>query len=355
MRKFFLAAMPFFMLLMGCGSATTQSDAPVHSVMLVQPQGTSAQTQKSFSGVVEESRTIGLGFKTGGQIASLRVKEGDYVRQGQLIATLDDADYKLAVEAARIQYEQTQREVARLKKLYEAKSITGNDYDKAVSGLDQLKVQLQTYENQLSYTHLYAPTSGYVEKVNFEVAETVGTGTSVINLLDVNQMEITFNMPASLYMHKDDMLSFTCSGPFSQGAPVELRLLSITPKADNNQLYRVRLGLNPNTAYHLTSGMNVEVQIEMNQSAQGQGMTVPVSSLFQRDGQSYVWVLDAETSTVNMKAVSTGDLASEGQITIIEGLDGSEQIVKAGAHLLQQGEKVKVIDDNSATNVGGLI
>ncbi len=57
-------------------------------------------------------------FKTAGQIAQINVKEGEYVREGQLIASLDDADYKLGVEALQIQHDQVSDEVSRVRELY---------------------------------------------------------------------------------------------------------------------------------------------------------------------------------------------------------------------------------------------
>lgn len=60
-----------------------------------------------------------------------------------MLAELDDEDYKLGVEALQIQYNQLKDEVARTRKLFEQKSVSANDYEKASAGLRQLGVQLQ--------------------------------------------------------------------------------------------------------------------------------------------------------------------------------------------------------------------
>lgn len=355
MKKNYYIGVAVMALLTACSKPSAQSDEPVHSVMVVEPSGSKAEVQKTFSGVVEEGREIALGFKTAGQIASILVKEGDMVQKGQLIATLDDRDYRLGVEAARIQYEQTEREVARMKKLRDANSLSGNDYDKAVSGLEQLKVQLENNRNKLSYTKLYAPTSGYVQTVNNEVAEMVNAGMPIISLLDVKQMEVTFNIPTSLYLQKDHIEAFTCSGSFSHGQSIPVKLLSITPKADNNQLYKVRLGLNPSDAAGVTSGMNVEVKIDVKHAVSADEISVPLSAVLKDNGKTYVWVLDEKESTVSRKEVTTGSLTGEAKITIVSGLSGTEKIVKAGVGVLQEKEKVNVIDTPTETNVGGLL
>ena len=81
------------------GCTEKPAETFTRSVMLTTPVRTGAERIKHFSGVVQEKHDISLGFKTPGQIEQILVKEGDHVRKGQLIARLDDADYRLGSEA----------------------------------------------------------------------------------------------------------------------------------------------------------------------------------------------------------------------------------------------------------------
>lgn len=154
-----------------CGCAGSPSNEPyVQRVSLTRPELLGGETIRTFSGVVRAAHEVNLGFKTAGQIARIHVEEGDYVRRGELLAELDDADYRLAVEALQIQYDQLKDEVERTKQLFEQKSVSANDFEKASAGLRQLGVQLQANRNKLNYTKLYAPTDGYIQKVNFSPA-----------------------------------------------------------------------------------------------------------------------------------------------------------------------------------------
>ena len=143
----------------------------IPGVMTVQPQQLGTSQQEHFSGIVKEQQDMNLGFKTPGQILKIYVKEGQYIQKGQLLAQLDDKDYNLGVKAAQVQATQLEHEVERLQKLYKAKSISGNDYEKAISGLEQVRINLKSNQNKVEYTRLYAPTSGIVETVNFEEME----------------------------------------------------------------------------------------------------------------------------------------------------------------------------------------
>ena len=241
----------FCLLLGGCG--IPQTEQTVHSVLLTRPVQAGEGQTLDFSGIVREAGEISLGFKTAGQINHIAVDEGDFVRQGQLIATLDDADYRLGVEALQVQYDQLTAEVKRLEQLYKAKSVSANDYEKAVAGLKQLGVQLQVNKNKLDYTRLCAPVSGYVREVNFDEAEMVNAGTPVISLLDVGGMEVELDVPATVYRRQADIERITCQTADTPAKSISMKLLSLTPKADATQLYRMRLGFSSTPDASLTA------------------------------------------------------------------------------------------------------
>lgn len=102
--------------LCACGGVSHEN-SDRRSVVLTEPVLLESIHVINHSGIVREAHTISLGFKTAGQIDRIFVREGDYVRQGQLLAELDDADYRLGVEALQIQYEQLKDEVERTKQL----------------------------------------------------------------------------------------------------------------------------------------------------------------------------------------------------------------------------------------------
>lgn len=335
-----------------CGDAP-QGGSTVHSVMVTTPEAMEGTVVKNYSGIVREAHTINLGFKTPGQIERILVAEGDYVHKGQLLAELDDADYRLGVEALQIQYDQLKDEVGRTEQLYRQKSISANDYEKATAGLRQLGVQLQANKNKLNYTKLYAPTDGYIQAVNFSPAEMVDAGTALFTLLDVSRMEVVADIPVAEYQQRDRFTRYF-SRVAGSASELPMQLLSLTPKADGNQLYQLRLAFVGQPDKQLTAGMNVEVGIVMADTTATTGVVVPLCAVFRDGDTSCVWVLGADSTLVKQQVVLDGS-DSRGRAVIREGLTGSEQIVRAGVNALQKGEKVRVIERASKTNVGGLL
>lgn len=336
-----------------CSCQQTTDRESMHTVVVTHPEtsGVGNNGEMSLPGTIKEGQTIQVSFKTGGQVARLNVAEGDYVNKGQMIAILDAADYQIALKASQAQYTQLKNEVERVRILYERRSVSKNEYEKATAGLDQAAADLQAKKNQLQYTRLYSPVSGYVQRVDSHVGEMVNAGTVVVSLIDVGQMEVEVRLPYNVYQQRDKLGDFVA---VLDGKEYPLRKLNIIPKAENTQQYTMLLALPSDKILKEASGLNVEVRFSIigNQSVQGE-MTIPESAIVYDHSQPGVWVLKPD-STVSRRTITTGTVI-DGRVDVLQGLDGSETIIKVGGAMLHDGEKVKVLQQKTATNPGGLL
>lgn len=327
-------------MLSACSKAATEADnEPTHNVFVVNPTAANSSQTDLFPATVEEARTISVGFKTAGQIKRILVKEGSHVSAGQTIAMLDTVDYALGIDAMREQYSQLKKENERRRKLHASGNMSDNDLENALSGERQLALQLQMNENKLDYCRLTAPASGVVTKVNFEASEMVDAGSPVVELMDNSRLEAVVDLPVRHYSASGDFTAFT--GITADGTRIPLQMLSLTPRADNNQLYRLRLGIGGNS-HRLTPGMNLTVEIA-GKSSQQQTVKVPVSALFEREGATCVWVVNPADSVITSRQVTLSGTGMEGTIDVTHGLSASDIVVRAGVNHLSQGEKVNII------------
>ena len=97
--------------------------------------------------------------------------------------------------------------------------------------------------------------------------------------------------------------------------------------------------------------MNVEVNILMNQPDEQKSVSVPLRAICQRDEEVFVWVVNAD-STLRKQPVAIANIDMHGNACISEGLDGTESVVQVGAATLQDGERVRILQEKSATNIG---
>lgn len=345
--KSFVISLAAVSMLTACGGNDRKpSEEKVRNVMTVLPQNRQESAVKNFSGVVKENSTVSLSFRTPGQITRVLVKEGQHVSQGQLVATLDTKDYQLQVDAAQTQYDQLKKEVERLTKLHDANSLASNDYEKATSGLEQLRIKLQNAKNQLSYTRLTAPVSGTIQKVNFEPSEMVSAGLPVMDLLDTHSMEVEVNIPYEVYRMLGNTTEAYC---LADGKRYNLHKKSVLAKADANQLFTVKYAIDG----HLSAGVNVNVYIELGGSETVKGLSIPAHAIFEDAGKTYVWVVE-QGDVVKRHPITVSGVDSEGMAVVLDGISASDRVVKAGVKALHEGDKVKVVTQRN-TNVGDLL
>mgnify|MGYP002470956303 FL=1 len=347
--------MAMIVLLSSCGGgekAQPQQSSVAHNVFTVYPEPTGIESAVTLPATVEEGRIISVGFKTAGQIERIYVKEGDHVRTGQVIAILDSEDYALGVSSLREKYENLKAETDRFTKLHASGNMSDNDYEKAMSGFRQLGIQLKIEENRLSYCRLVSPASGIVTKVNFENSEMVDAGTPVIELMDNNRLEAIVDLPVRFYAARKDFVGFVGESTIIPDKTVSLSMLSLTPRADNTQLYRLRLGVPDNSGF--TPGMNIKVRI-LSQANNERGVNIPLSSVFENDGHRYVWVVNPSDSIIKATQIATEGTGENGVVNVVSGLSAKDLIVRTGVRHLVNGEKVNILQTESDTNPGNLL
>ncbi len=337
----------------GCRRTTVAKDT-IKSVKteLAAPYG--VQQSVEFPGRVQAASEANLSFRISGPIETVAVHEGDFVRKGDVMAMMDSRDYEVQLAATEAQYNQIKAEAERVIRLYGQESVSANDYDKAVSGLSQITAKYDAHRNALADTRLCAPMDGYVRKIFFKAGETVGAGMPVVSMIGAGSPEVKIHIPADEYIRRGQFESFDCRFNIYPDKVFPLELLSISPQANLNQLYTVRLRMTGAGGELPAPGMTTMVSIHMRPEEEPL-TAVPVSAMYEVDGQPCVWVYDEETGKVHERQIAVREILADGRIVVREGVSAGERIVTAGVHSLAEGQSVRPIFPQSDTNSGGLL
>jgi HlyD family secretion protein len=248
-----------------------------------------------LSGNVEVTE-VDVGFKIPGRVQSLYTDEGRKVIKGDRIAALDSAELesvviqnRASVQNAEAQYEKTRKDLERYTVLYRDGVISPQQmdsaktaYDVAVSQLRLSRASLTTAEVRFKDAIIYAPLNGVVIRKNVEEGETVGAGTSVFTIGDLENPWI------KVYVKEDKL------GLVKLGQKAEIRVdtypmksyegtvtyisseAEFTPKNIQTQEERVKLVFGvkvsvKNQNDELKPGMPADVKILPKEKSQGQG------------------------------------------------------------------------------------
>ena len=305
----------------------------------------------TYPGRTKASDEANVAFRVSGTLLKVSVHKGDRVRRGQVIAQIDDRDYRTQLAATEAEYTQIKAEAERVMALYADSVGTANNYDKARYGLQQITQKRQLHRDQLADCVLRAPFDGYVQKVLKDSHETVGAGMPIVKIIADGQTEIVINIPASEYLRRGQFGTFSAHFEVLPDERFPLQLLSIAHQANVNQLYEVRLGIQ---GHHpqITPGMSAMVQLTL-QSEGTQPVAVPLSAVKREKEVTSVFVY--KDGHVRSTQVELGSPHNDGTVDVISGLEMGDQIVVSGVNTLSDGEAVELTPKTSKTNVGGLL
>lgn len=338
----FLVMVCVFFMTGGCGNKTQKTEQ-VRYIEAMKVKTSKGQLRRTFSGVSKASIESKLSFRVGGTIDYLGIKVGDRVERGQVLAKLDDTDYRLEYEELKARYQLASANLDRIRNLYETKNASKQDLDDAQSSKQSLQAQLELAKKKLSYNVLTAPFDGSIVSVDVEVHEQVNQASPICEFDSDVGVEVEVGVPEAFIEQVKSGDKVTLFFETTERKVIEGTVIKIGNKIDDKtSTFPVTVEIdNPNSK--IRSGMVVDA--EFNLGEYDQKIFVPLSSVSESDREDkFVWVYRNQDGTVRKRIVRTGVLNLD-TIEIKEGLVSGEIIAIAGMHSLREGQKVKVKQD----------
>lgn len=301
---------------------------------------------RDFAGMSTADDATMLAFKLSGQVASVDVGKGDYVRRGELLARLDPRDVELQVASDRSQYERAASQYERMRRLLERNAVSRQDVEAAEASYVQARSTYENSQDLLAETQLRAPFDGVIERTYVDAFQRVESGQTILRLVNPISTTVEFTMSeksmniladtSSRYFVRFDnypdhqfsarLDSYAKTASDASGFPVSLKL------------YREEL-----EGYRITPGMTCQVVIRTQELPQKE-LVVPLTAVYApAEGGTYVWVVDS-SMRVRRREVVLGGLLGSDMVSVSSGLESGEEVVTAGVYRLHEGESVKILN-----------
>ncbi|WP_312807025.1 efflux RND transporter periplasmic adaptor subunit [Comamonas sp.] len=339
--------------LAACGDkaiSDPRTEAPLVRAATV--EGASSAS-RSFTGTVAARVQSDLGFRVAGKVLERLVDAGQTVKRGQPLMRIDPVDLKLAaqaqqeaVAAARARAQQTAEDEARYRDLRGTGAISASAYDQIKAAADAAKAQLSAAEaqalvarNASGYAELVADSDGVVMETLAEPGQVVSAGQTVVRLARAGQREAVIQLPETLRPAIGSTAQATLFGKTGAGAPAKLRQLS--DAADRlTRTFEARYVLDGELG-NAPLGSTVTIQIPKGPTSAQGSLQVPLSAVLDTGKGPGVWLISGKPEQVSWRAVTIEHLGDD-SAQVTGQLKQGDQIVALGAHLLQEGEQVRV-------------
>jgi RND family efflux transporter MFP subunit len=313
-------------------------------------------SEQTFTGIIAARVQSNLGFRVPGKVVERLVDVGQEVHAGQPLMRLDQKDLTLAlaakenaVAAARAAAVQARDDEVRYRQLAADGWTSRQRYEQAKAAFDTAAAQLAAAQaqadvarNEAGYSLLLADADGTVVETLAEPGQVVAAGQTVVKLAHAGSREALVNLPETVRPAVGSAAQARVYGDASIPSPARLRQLSDAADAAS-RTYEARYVLD-GEASHAPLGATVTVTLSTGKTSDA--VEVPLGALYDDGQSSGVWVVDPHSSSVSLRAVQVRRLAEE--TAVVRGVEPGERVVALGAHLLHQGERVRLADDRRA-------
>ena len=339
-------------MLSACSPDKPGVDAP-RPVRTVEIRYDAIREANRYAGNVQSRFEVDHAFRVGGKVARRLVDVGQSVHEGDVLAVLDDTDYRLGEEAARQQWtvavaqaRQAESDRKRLGSLQADGSVSVADDEHAHSGAQTAQAteeaqarQLELARNRLKYTVLRASRGGVVTAVRVEVGQVVAEGQPVVAIADPGTPEIVVDVPED-HLIAFKKAHFKASLASAPDQPFEVALRELSPQAAaQTRTYRARL--KPADARPLPLGATATL-ITDRVVADVQVAAIPATALTQANGHPAVWLVkhagNEPTGSVDLMPVAVHGYRND--LAMVSGVPAGGQVVTAGVQKMAPGLKV---------------
>lgn len=335
--------------LTGCQRAGSDPRTSPPLVRVTTPALVNASTRE-FTGIVAARVQSDLGFRVGGKVIERLVDAGQVVRRGQPLMRIDLTDLALAtrasqgtVEAARARAEQTAADERRYRDLVGAGAVSASAYDQAKAAADSARAQLVAAQaqanvarNETHYGVLLADGDGTVVETLAEPGQVVAAGQTVVRVARSGPREALVQLPETLR----PSLGSLAQARTYDGAAGNATLRQLSDSANpTSRTFEARYVLAGAVA-RAPLGSTVTVTLALPGDAAA--TEVPLGALYDAGRGPGVWVVSRGAQpTVAWRPVRVSALGEE-TATVTAGLKSGERFIAMGAHMLHQGQAVRV-------------
>ncbi len=299
-----------------------------------------------LTGTVEAIDDAMISAEVSGRILSIR-NRGERVREGEVIASLDDRLIQAQFEAARTGYELAEDTFNRLEALYADSIISTQDFNSARAQRDQAKAQLDQARKQLQDANITAPFSGSIEERMIRTGELINPGMPVVRLVNIDRVKILTGIPERY------------SAEIRQGNEVVVRMPSMAGMTRESRISYAGSVIDPDTrTYTVEVELNnpeglikpeMVADLRVKRQSLENVVIIPRTAIVRDETGVFVFVAREENGRkiANLNEVKTGT-ASGPLIQVLEGIHEGDEVVVTGMRNLSIGDELNVLKNESS-------
>lgn len=324
-RWLFVAGSAFFLSHAAAQGGPPGGKMPPTPVEVAQPVRQAVSKDITAVGTLRAAESVTIKPELAGRIEKIHFQEGQSVKAGQPLFTMDASLIRAEVQEWQATVAQTQREVNRAQDLIQRKLIAQNDLDSKKSDLAVNQARLSSARTRLGKTTIEAPFEGIVGLRNISQGEYVNAGDVLVSLVKVDPIKLDFRLPEIYLSEVRPMQEIVVFSDAYKNEKFIGRIEAIDPQLDSVGRNIVLRALVENDAFLLKPGLFARVQLSLGRRENA--LLVPEQALWPQGDKQFVYVV--EDGKAKLVEVQIG-IRKNGMVEITKGLDERAEVITAG-------------------------
>ena len=295
----------------------------------------------NIQGALEADDPVSAVSEIPGRIQQLRVDEGDYVRKGQLIATINVESIQKQINEINTSLDLARDVYVRQERLWNQNIGSEVQYLQAKNNVERLEKSLETVEFQLTKANIYAPKSGSVDMVLLRQGEVASPGIPIVQILNTGNLKVTTDLPENylkiVQRGKSVDLYFPSIDLETTG------VISMLGRKIDPTNRTLELEIQPKSASKLFKP-NMLAEIRLKEYQEEDVIAMPLEYILQEvDGTEFVYVAGQDESgdyRAQKRYIEIGE-ATEGEVIITNGLSIGDAVIFRGSRNVSNGELIE--------------
>lgn len=297
----------------------------------------------TLTGFFDARRTLPLIAEAQGSIIDLKIKEGQQISAGQIVARIDPTSIRSNLATAQATFNNAVKNEERFKRLVQAGAISQKQYEDIALNVDNARANVEGIQQQMKYTIIHSPMSGIVSEVKVEKGSFATPGMQLGNVIDISRLKMI------VLVDEIDVIKLRSGQPVSvttdvyPGQVFKGKISLIGVQADAARKYNVEIEVVNNSSQPLKAGMFGTAKFNQGQQ-QANKLFIPRSSIIGSIEDAQVFILNDADSTVTLKKIQAQNQTGDAVI-VLSGIQENDQVVVSGQINLQTGQKVRVVSN----------
>ncbi len=323
---------------MDANASITDQKMTIFPVTIAKPAMETVSQDFELNGNFIPDHQLSFVSETAGRVRTLSIENGDHVKEGQVIATLDNEQIRIDLALAKTTLDKAKSDLEKYERMVVSGAVNKQQVEEMRMTMNTADAKVKTLQRDLKLTTIVSPISGVVSNVTIEKGSYLSPGTAIADIVDIKSLKMSVKLLDAQVVRVNVGQPVNIVPDLYTQSVIPGKVVSVSPQADGSKKFDTEIRFTNPAKTPLKSGMTGKVKFTFGGTKEA--LTIPIKCLVGSIKNPKVFVVQDGKAKLTKIEIGAVD---DDKLEIVSGLTQGMQVVKTGQLNIDNGSKVKII------------